>query len=105
MQIAETHSHLNGEEYLMVHKKNILQEIEKTIKSINAENFRNKISREQTMKGKKLYSPTDLNNEFKKIFGDKGWQEGRYYYYVSTDFSTVDKIKTMETKQQKKYLI
>ena len=68
MQIIETYSHLNGEEYLIVHHQKVYEEIKGIIKSIDAFKFITKISKEKTMKNKKLYSPTSLNAAFKKLF-------------------------------------
>jgi hypothetical protein len=54
MKIAQKYSHLNGEEYLIVHHKNLYDEIVEIIASIDANQLKNKISKEKTMKGKKL---------------------------------------------------
>ena len=51
MKIAQKHSHLNGEEYLIVHHNDLYYEIKNVIKSLNAENCKTKISKEKTMKG------------------------------------------------------
>jgi len=37
MKIAQKYSHLNGEEYILVHKKKLYEEIISTIESIDAE--------------------------------------------------------------------
>lgn len=37
MKIIEKYSHLNGEEYLIVHHKSILNEIVEAIKGVDAE--------------------------------------------------------------------
>lgn len=44
MKIAKKYSHLNGEEYLIVHKNNLYKEIKDVVKEIDANNFKNKIS-------------------------------------------------------------
>ncbi len=51
MKIAKKHSHLNGEEWLLVHEKEAYQEILNVIESIDAEGCRTKISRERDRKG------------------------------------------------------
>jgi len=61
MKIAQKYSHLNGEEYLVVHHKKLYKEIIKVIESIDADEFLIKESKEKTMIGKMLYSPIDLN--------------------------------------------
>jgi Txe/YoeB family toxin of Txe-Axe toxin-antitoxin module len=72
MKIAQKYSHLNGEEYLIVHHKKLYDEIESIIKNIDADEFVNKKSKEKTMKGKMLYSPVNLNKEFDKKVQCKG---------------------------------
>lgn len=68
MKIAQSYSHLSGEEYLSFHHKNLLEEIKTIISSIDAEKYRTKVSKEKTMKDKMLYSPKELNDTFKKEF-------------------------------------
>ena len=72
MKIVETYSHLNGLEFLLVHKKEMWKEIEDVIAAINSEQCLTKISQEKRMKGKTLYSPKDLNKAFAKGLQDKG---------------------------------
>ncbi|MCK4730827.1 MAG: hypothetical protein KAT65_00080 [Methanophagales archaeon] len=61
MEIIEKYSHLNGEEYLIVHHNDIYKEIVDVIHILNADKFRTKVSKEKTMKGRLLYNPDDLN--------------------------------------------
>lgn len=44
MKIAQKYSHLNGEEYLIVHYKKLYNEIESVINSIDANDFRTILS-------------------------------------------------------------
>jgi len=104
MEIIERSSHLTGEEYLLVHHKETYKEIIDVINNIEADNFKNKISNEKTMKGKELYSPTEINKEFEKLFWSKDWESSTYYYYVDTDYSNVQIIKDLKVEEQKKYL-
>lgn len=67
MKISQKYSHLNGEEYLIVHHKEMYKEIVDTIESIDATKFMTKESKEKTMSGKMLYSPIELN----KVFNEK----------------------------------
>ncbi len=68
MKIAQKYSHLNGEEYLIVHYNNLYEEIKEVIASVNAEDYRTKISKEIRKKGNALLSPIDLNKAFNKRF-------------------------------------
>ena len=53
MKIDQKYSHLNGEEYLIVHHKNLYKKIKEIITSVNAEDFKTKISKEKRMVGKR----------------------------------------------------
>ena len=67
MKVHEVYSHLNGLEYLLVHKKPLWNQVKAVIKSVDASACKTKVSNEKTMKGKLLYSPTRMNSEFKKL--------------------------------------
>lgn len=58
MNIAQVYSHLNGVEFLMVHKPVLWAEIQSAIKQVNANDAFDKISKEKTMAGRTLYSPS-----------------------------------------------
>lgn len=105
MKIIERYSHLNGEEYLIVHHPNILKEIEEVIESVNAEKFKTKISKEKTMRGKRLFNPKALNKEFDKLFTSHGWKAVKYSYYVTTDRKLLSEIVTLPLDKQKETLI
>lgn len=66
MKISETFSHLNGLEFLLVHKPELWSEIETVVKDIDAEKCKTKISKEKRKTGSALYSPKDLNKNFEK---------------------------------------
>lgn len=105
MKIAQKYSHLNGEEYLIVHHKKLYDEIIDVISSINAEDFKTKISKEKKTKGTNLYSPIDLNKEFNKKFQIKNWHESRYSYYITLDRELMEKSILMDSSEQKQFLI
>lgn len=83
MRIVQTYSHLNGLEFLIVHHNELLDEIKSAISTIDAELHRTKISKEKKFKGKKLYSPVDLNKSFKAILKKSNWEESRVSYWVT----------------------
>ncbi len=105
MKITKKYSHLNGEEYLIVHYNDVYEEIKQIINNLDAALFKTKISKEKTMKGKKLYSPIALNKEYKKLFNSKGWKESRYNYYITLDRGLMEKSLLMPAKEQKEFLI
>lgn len=80
MKIVYEYSHLGGAEILQGHYPEILKEIRDTIESISV--GKTKVSNEVTMMGKMLYSPKDLNQEFKKKFEEKGFFEVRDKYTI-----------------------
>ena len=83
MKIAEIYSHLNGLEYLIVHKKKLWEELKKVISLVDAKKCKTKISKEKRKKGKTLYSPEEMNEEFKKLLGQKNWKQSRVDYWVT----------------------
>jgi hypothetical protein len=105
MKIAQIYSHLNGEEYLIVHHNNLYKEIKDIVKSINADNFRTKVSKEKRKIGNKLLGPIDLNKNFDKEFSNRGWAESRYNYYITLNRELMEKSVLMPAKEQKKFLI
>lgn len=102
MKIVETYSHLNGLEFLLVHKPGLWAEIKSVIISVNAEKCRTKVSKEKTMKGKILYSPIEMNNNFNTLLKAKDWQESRVSYWVTKSEKLIRKTLTMPPKEQKK---
>lgn len=105
MKIAQKYSHLNGEEYLIVHHNDLYKEIKDVIASIDADDFRTKISKEIKKKGNALLSPIDLNKAFNAEFNKKGWSESRYNYYITLNRELMEKSILMSAKEQKEFLI
>lgn len=102
MKIIETYSHLNGLEFLLVHKPRLWKEITTVIEQVNAQKCKTKISKEKTMKGKMLFSPVDMNAAFKKHLHAKGWQENRVSYWVTRKEKLIRKTLTISPEKQKK---
>ncbi len=105
MKIAQKYSHLNGEEYLIVHHKNLYDEIIAIIEGIDASVLMSKESKEKTMMGKMLFSPVALNRVFIERFRDKEWYESRYKYYLTTDRKLMQEIVPLSYEDQRKHLI
>lgn len=105
MKIAQKYSHLNGEEYLLVHHKHVYKEIIEVIENIDASKFLLKTSKEKTMKGKILYSPKHLNKAFDTSFRKLNWAESRYQYYITTNPKYLQELVILPYKEQKNYLI
>ena len=105
MKIAQKYSHLNGEEYLIVHHNNLYKEIKQVIANIDAEQFRTKISKEKRKIGNSLLSPIDLNEAFYTEFYKRKWAESRYNYYITLNRELMEKSVLMSAKEQKEFLI
>ena len=101
MKIVEKYSHLNGLEFLLVHKSELWQEIESVIHSIDAEKCKTKISKEKTKSGKLLYSPIDMNAVFKEQLYELKWEESRVSYWVTKDERLIRKTIAMPPDMQK----
>lgn len=104
MKIGAMYSHLNGFEWIQYHQKAMWDEMEKIIKAIKAEDYRTKISGEKTMKGKKLFSPVDLNKRMKNDFENLGWFESRTNYWVTDDYNLISKTMHLKEQDQKKLI-
>lgn len=105
MKIAQVYSHLNGEEFLIVHKPQLWAEIQACIRGVDANLAYEKVSREKTMRGKTLYSPRRLNQLFKDEFQQSGWEESRISYYVNEDLQTTTETVHIRDRQMQKAII
>lgn len=61
-------------------------EVQQVIQQVNASQCMNKVSREKTMKGRVLYSPSCLNELFEQGFKRLGWQKVRVPCEYSQNF-------------------
>ncbi len=102
MKISETYSHLNGLEFLLVHKPKLWTEIQAAIQAVDAEKCKTKISKEKNIKGKLLYSPIDMNKMFKMFLKNEKWEESRISYWVTTSEKLIRKTLTMPPEEQKR---
>lgn len=105
MKIAQVYSHLNGLEFLLVHKPDLWKEIQESIHNIDAAEALTKISKEKTKIGEVLFSPSCLNELFKQEFNDKGWEENRISYFVNEDLQTTRVTVDIREKEQQKNAI
>lgn len=80
MRIFYEYSHLGGREILQVHFPQLLDEIVQIIMQVKAR--RTKVSRERTRRGAMLYSPSDMNRQFARLFRERGWRELRDRYVL-----------------------
>ncbi|MBN3471568.1 restriction endonuclease [Pseudomonas savastanoi pv. phaseolicola] len=102
MKIVEKYSHLNGLEYLIVHKPKLWEEIQEVIDNVDASRYRTKESKEVRTMGKMLYSPRELNAEMMAGFAKHAWAESRTSYWVTSDSKLVRKTMHLSRDEQKK---
>jgi len=107
MKIGALYSHLNGLEWLKVHKPALWDEVQESIESVDADVCKTKVSCEKTRKGRLLYAPTDMNKAFKANLEVRVWNEHRNTFYVAADekscvaFTRIrPKISTPRSPQQ-----
>jgi len=105
MKISETYSHLNGLEFLIVHKQHLWEEIKDVIARIDADKCKTKVSKEKKMKGRILYSPVEMNRRFKDRLRGLRWQESRVSYWVTKSAKLIRKTLTMPPDEQKREII
>ncbi|MYE24970.1 MAG: restriction endonuclease [Gammaproteobacteria bacterium] len=101
MRIVKRYSHLNGEEFLLVHRPDLWQEVQDVVAGVDAETHRTKISREKTTFGKLLYSPVGLNRAFGEQFKARGWKERRQAFWVTSDEQILRGVVGMPPEAQK----
>ena len=104
MKIGAMYSHLNGFEWIQYHQKAMWDEMKGIIESIDAETYRTKVSKEKTMKGKKLFSPIDLNKKMKQDFESLGWFESRTSYWVTDQYNLITRTMHLNPEEQKKII-
>ena len=104
MQIAQYYSHLNGLEYLLVHKPHLWEEIQAAVASVDANACRPKESKEKTKRGRMLYSPVDLNRAFVARFKAAQWEERRTAYWVTSDAQLIRRTMHLDVAEQKRQI-
>ncbi len=102
MKIVETYSHLNGLEYLLVHRAGLWEEIRSVVAAVDGAACRTKQSKEKTKQGRTLFSPIAMNAAFRKLFRSQNWCENRVSYWVTRDERLIRKTLTMPRDEQKR---
>lgn len=101
MKIITHYSHLNGLEYLLVHKKQLWDEIQGAIASLDAEACKTKVSKEIRTKDRMFYSPIAMNRALGASFEGVGWGERRTAYWVTSDAQLIRKTMHLPIADQK----
>lgn len=101
MKISTFYSHLNGWEFIQVHKPRLWKEIERAITRVDALACRVKVSKEVRTLDKLLYSPIEMNRAMRDHLGEFGWSEHRTSYWVTSDAKLIRKTMQMKPAEQK----
>lgn len=101
MKLVECYSHLNGLEYLMVHKPDLWKEVQAVIASVDAEACKTKVSKEKGMRGELKYAPKEMNARFSVLLKKKKWAESRVSYWVTRSAKLIRKTMTLSPEKQK----
>lgn len=101
MKIVETYSHLNGLEYLLVHRPDLWEEVKQVVAAIDAASCKTKISKEIRMHGQLKYSPIEMNKAFSSLLNDKEWSESRVSYWVTRNEKLIRNTMTLPPNEQK----
>jgi len=80
MKIVYEYSHLGGSEILKVRYPEIDNEIYDVIREIRP--IKTKVSKEKTMMGEKLFSPIDMNTQFRERFNKLNFKEIKDTYTI-----------------------
>ena len=101
MKIATYYSHLNGLEFLLVHKPALWKEIQDVIKRADATLCQTKVSKEIRTRGKLFYSPKATNKAIRTGFSRHKWGERRISYWVTSDARLIRKTMFRDPSQQR----
>ena len=101
MRIVTYYSHLNGLEFLLVHKPRLWEEIQSVVAGIDAKQCRTKVSKETRTKDKLLYSPVAMNAALSTGFSGRGWSERRTSYWVTANAQLIRKTMHMKPAEQR----
>jgi Restriction endonuclease BglII len=83
MKIVKMFDFNGGKNKVLSQYENEFAEITQAINAINAAQFKTKVSEEKTMPGRLLFSPSEINKEFKRQLNPMGWSNHK----VNCDYS------------------
>lgn len=100
MKIAKVYSHNSGVEWIEKHRRKLWREIRSVIRGIDAAKHRTKISKEKTMRGKRLLAPKALNAAFHDALTDLNWEDKRVNFATCDDDKLLRKIVHLPFEDQ-----
>lgn len=104
MIIGGIYSFNQGQEVLQKLFRSELDEVRSIITKIDAQKCKIKKSKEKTMVGKMLYSPTELNKAFKQEFSQLNWLKQKVYCeYTDYNYYVANYTPPPISKKQRPY--
>lgn len=101
MKIVTYYSHLNGWEFIKVHKPGLWAEIEQVVASVDAAACKTKTSKEIRTKDRMFFSPVEMNRRMVEGFSKHQWKEQRTRYWVTEDAQLIRKTMHLSNAEQK----
>jgi Txe/YoeB family toxin of Txe-Axe toxin-antitoxin module len=101
VQVKYIYSHLNGHEWILVHQPALWREVQDIVAEVDADQYKNKLSKERGRQGSYLYSPIELNEALKAEFSRRCWHEERTNYWVTDDAQLIRQTMHLGPEQQK----
>ncbi len=98
MRVVGVYSFKQGREVIENHYHSELSEVYEVIQTVDATQYKTKVSREKTMPGRLLYHPSSLNAAFRTEFLKRGWHSHKVTCDYPTEFYVDGYQAEKETK-------
>ncbi len=105
MKISATYSHINGLEYLRVHRPELWSELEDVISKANATDCEVEVVNETLTQGPTKYSAKQLRGQFHEMFRNMGWKEGRADFWITGNEKLARTTLEMIPEQQRQRIV
>lgn len=104
MRISETYSHINGLEYLLVHKPKLWLELQDVVASVSAEACKIQASTESTTPDKVEYNATQLLEQFHNLLKAAGWKEAENTFWITRNEKLARATLTHASEEQRRII-
>lgn len=101
MRISETYSHINGLEYMLVHKPELWTEIQVVIATVNAIRHGRSSPPESTIPSVVGYDAIDLHEQFRHQLELAGWKEAEVDFWITRNERLARATVTMTSEEQR----
>lgn len=101
MRISETYSHINGLEYLLIHRPKLWLEIQDVIASVSAKQYGRSGFSQSTPSDVVEYDAIELQEQFRYQLSVKGWKEAGADFWVTRNERLARATLTMSPEEQR----